>query len=59
MTSIVNRGVINGKAGKAGALLRFSDTYINPISTNGGRLSPPIGFSSAKKSSDYAPDVHL
>ena len=40
----ISRGVINGKAGKAAALPKFSETYVNPISTRRGRLRPPIGF---------------
>ena len=42
------RGVINGMAGKAADLPKFSDT-LNPISTDRGRLCPPIGFASPKK----------
>jgi hypothetical protein len=39
------RGVINGKAGKAAALPKFS-IYVNPISIKVGRLCLTIGFAS-------------
>ena len=42
------KGVINGKAGKAAALPKFSDTLT--LSQPGeGRLCPPIGFALTKK----------
>ena len=33
---IDDRGVVNGKAGKAATLPKFSDKYVNPISIRGG-----------------------
>ena len=41
----LDRGVINGKAGKAAALSKFSDTYVNSIPTRRGRADHPHIFS--------------
>ena len=57
---VICRGVINSKADKAAALPKFSDTYLNPISTKGGgRLCPPIGSAWPKKIRDYVPDMYI
>ena len=54
------RGVINGKAGKAGkaaAVPKFSDTLTLSQPGGGGRLRPLIGFASPKFFRDYAPAI--
>ena len=58
---MASRGLINGKADKAADLPKFSETLtqrvlnVNPISTRGCTLCPPIGFASPKNFCDYAP----
>ena len=50
------RGKINGKAGKAAALPKFSGTLtLSQLGRGGGRSFPTIV--SPKKFRDYAPDV--
>jgi hypothetical protein len=48
--------VINGKAGKAAALPKFSDAL--PYLNQGGRLCPTMGFASPKFFLDYAPEKY-
>ena len=50
-----NRDAINGMAGKAAALPKFSDT-LTLSQPEGGRLCPPIGFASPKYFRNYAPE---
>ena len=59
MDTLKFRGVINGKAGKAAALPKFSDMiYVNPISTRGGggQIMPNHCFACLKKSLKFTID---
>ena len=48
------KGIINGKAGKAAALHKFSDT-LSLSQYGGSRLCPTIGFALPKIFHDYTP----
>ena len=52
---LVDRSVINGKAGKAAALSKFSDTLTPSQSEGEDYAQPLIGLASPKKFRDYAP----
>ena len=49
------RGVINGKAGKAADIAKFSG-MLTLSQPGGGRWCPPIDFALPKKICDYAPE---
>ena len=51
LNSVIFRGLINGKEGKAAALPKFLDmlTLSQPEGGGGGTLCPPIGFALPKK----------
>ena len=51
----IDRGVINGKGGKAAALHKFSDTLTLSQPKGGGRLCPPFGFVWPNLRKIYAP----
>ena len=51
------RSVINGKASTAAALPKFIDALTLSQLEGEGADHPPIGFTSPKIFSDYAPDI--
>ena len=56
MTSIVYRGVINGKAGKAAVLPKFSD-ILNLSQPGGADYAHPLALPHLNKFCYYAPAI--